>query len=452
MIGRKRQSGARLTQVDHPLVRRASVARRLRSAEEVQSSTSPLICVCVLYRVLSRSWQSSPAAGVFRTAPSRVGRRGESILRILHVVAPAEVGGLERVVELLARGQARSGEEIHVAGVLDRAHADHLFVRLLTAAGIATHPIALPARAYFRERTAMRELCHRLRPDVVHTHGARPDVVDARAARQLGIPVVTTVHGFTGGDWKNRLYEQIQRRAFRKFDAVVAVSRPLGEQLIRDGVPRSRVHIIRNAWEATSTPLDRAAARSALGAREDGFLVGWAGRLSREKGLDVLLDALVHLSDLPVHLSVVGNGPGRLSLAARMAELGLERRVRWHGIVPEAGGLFSAFDTFVLSSRTEGTPIVLFEAMATGIPIVATCVGGVPDVLSLAEAALVPPDDPAALAAAIRAIYHNPAVARERAHRARARLLRDFGVAPWVGRYEAIYRLVSREALTPAAR
>jgi glycosyltransferase involved in cell wall biosynthesis len=275
--------------------------------------------------------------------------------------------------------------------------------------------------------------------------------VDAGVARRLGVPTVTTVHGFTGGDWKNRFYERLQRRAYRKFNAVVAVSRALGEKLIRDGVPLGRVHVVPNAWEEAAPPLDRAAARCLLGVGEDGFLVGWAGRLSSEKGPDVLLDALPHLSDLPVNVSVVGNGRERQSLIARVRQLGLEERVRWHGIVRDAGRLFAAFDTFVLSSRTEGTPIVLFEAMATGVPIVATRVGGVPDVVSPAEAALVPPDDPLALAAAIRAVYRNPAAAHERARHAREHLLRDFSVAPWLGRYEVIYGLLSRAAPAPVA-
>src|SRR5713101_3623616 len=111
---------------------------------------------------------------------------------------------------MLAHGQACAGEEVHVA--------------------------------------AMLELGRRLRPAVVHTHGYRPDVVDAGAARRLGIPTVTTVHGFTGGGWKNRFYERVQRRSHRRFDAVVAVSRPLVEQLLRDGVPPRRLHLVQNAW------------------------------------------------------------------------------------------------------------------------------------------------------------------------------------------------------------
>lgn len=363
---------------------------------------------------------------------------------VLHVIAPAEIGGLERVVQSLAQGQARTGDEVHVAAVLEHPHANHPLLELLTAGGVSTHPIVVPARAYRRERAAMRQLSCRLRPGVVHTHGFRPDIVDGGIARRLGIPTVTTVHGFTGGGWKIRLYERLQRRAYRSFDAVVAVSRPLVERLIQDGVPAPRVHFVQNAWQETTAPLDRSAARRALGLSSDGFRVGWVGRLRSEKGPDVLLDALVHLRDLPIEVSVLGSGQERRSLCARARHLGVEGRVRWHGVVPDAARAFAAFDVFALSSRTEGTPMVVFEAMAAGVPIVATRVGGVPDVVSAVEAALVAPDDAVALAAEIRAVYRDPAAARARAQRARARLLRDFTAPAWLDRYAAIYRLIGR--------
>jgi len=332
--------------------------------------------------------------------------------------------------------------------VLEEGDANHPLIDALAAEGVTTHPIILPRRGYWRERAAMLELVRQLQPTVVHTHGYRPDVVDAGAARRLGIPTVTTVHGFTGGSWRNRFYERLQRRAYRAFAAVIVVSRPLGEELTRDGVPPHRVHLVQNAWPPNAPSLDRIAARRALGLSEGGFVVGWAGRLSDEKGPDVLIDALVHLTDLPVTVSMVGNGQQHGSLVARARQLGVERQVRWHGVVPDAGRYFAAFDVFVLSSHTEGTPIVLFEAMAAGVPIVATRVGGVPDVVSPAHAALVAPSDPVALAAEIRAVYRDPASGRARAQRAGERLLSDFAIAPWLERYAAIYRLVSRT--TPA--
>src|SRR5204863_8442958 len=112
----------------------------------------------------------------------------------------------------------------------------------------------------------------------------------------------------------------------------------------------------------------------------------------------------------------------------------------------EAARLFPAFDIFVFSSRTEGTPIGWFEAMAARVPVIATRVGGVPDVVTAEEAALVAPNDPVALAAALRAVYRDPAQARARACRAHARLERDFSLGPWLARYERIYRQVSEAA------
>ena len=277
----------------------------------------------------------------------------------------------------------------------------------------------------------------------MHTHGYRPDVLHSGVARRLGIPVVTTLHGFTSGGWKNWCYEWLQYRAFRRFDAVVAVSGQLVERLQRAGVPRSRIHAVPNACPQVAPPLDREAARRALGMPRDGFAVGWVGRLSNEKGPDVLVEAIPHLHDLPLSVSVVGNGVERVPLQGRAAALALNGRIRWHGVVLDAGRLFAAFDVFVLSSRSEGTPMVLFEAMAAGVPIVATRVGGVPDVVSPAEAVLVPPDDPVVLAAAIRGVYERPARAQQRARAARTRLERDFSAGPWLDRYEAIYMQVA---------
>ena len=363
-------------------------------------------------------------------------------MTVLHVVAPCEVGGLERVVQALATGQTARGHRVCVATVLGTHSADHPFLQALEGTGVELVPLPLGRRAYWRERRVVAGLCRRLRPDVLHTHGQRVDVLDAGVARRLGIPSVTTVHGFTGGDWKSRLYERLHRRALRRFDAVVAVSRPLGDELARSGVPPGRLHVVPNAWSGRDEPLSRDQAREALAVRAARFHVGWVGRLTEEKGPDVLLAALRLLADLPLVVSVLGDGRERARLETWAGKQGLGERVRWFGNRPEAGRVFPAFDAFVLSSRTEGTPIVLFEAMATGAPIVATAVGGVPDVVSSQEALLVPPDDPAALAEAIRRVSSDPAGAAARARRARERLARDFAVAPWLARYEQIYRML----------
>ncbi|HXF96799.1 MAG TPA: glycosyltransferase family 4 protein [Gemmatimonadales bacterium] len=365
-------------------------------------------------------------------------------LGVLHVLTPTPGGGVEPVVSALTLGFRGSPVRCRVAVVIPAGHHPPCFLAPLRNGGIEVYTIEVPRRGYLRERAAIEQLCRRLRPDVVHTHGYRADVVDGPAARRLGIPVITTAHGFTGGGPKNRVYQWLQRRAWRRFDAVVAVSRPLMAQLAR-WVPSERLHCVPNAWYPAEPPLEPAAARRALGVGPDELRVAWVGRLSAEKGPDVLIEALARLRDIPVTVSFLGAGPLREALEAQAARLRVADRIRWHGLVPGAARLLPAFAALALTSRTEGTPIVLLEAMAAGVPIVATAVGGVPDVVSEREAVLVPPDDPEAVATALREVLAAGSRTHRRVEAARARLERDFPLAAWLERYERVYRAVRRE-------
>lgn len=363
-------------------------------------------------------------------------------LTVAHVLAPAPVGGLERVVTGLAAGHGERGHSVHVVSVFD-AGQRVTPLPLDGAAGVTQHLLEIPRRRYDLERRAVRELCRREGVQILHTHGYRPDVIDSPVARGP-LRSVTTVHGFTGGSRKNRFFEWLQVRRFRGIDAVVAVSRLLADQLAARGVPQDRLRTIPNAWSGARVPLlERGAARRALGVPDEAWCVGWVGRLSREKGADVLVSALAAAPG--VTAAIIGSGPelGRLrELAARS---GADGRVIWCGDVPDASRCFSAFDAFALSSRTEGTPIVLFEAMAAGVPLVVTRVGGVPDVVGEPEALLVPSEDPPALAAALTALREHAEEAGQRAARSTRRLETMFARAPWLDRYEALYReLLSR--------
>ena len=363
-------------------------------------------------------------------------------LTVVHVTAPAPVGGLESVVSALARGQAAGGHRPHVVSIFNTGEA--AFALGEGIPGVTTHVVQVPPRRYWRERAEVAAIARECGAQVLHTHGYRPDVVDSGVAHALGVPAVTTVHGFTHGGLKNRLFEKLQERAFRRFDAVIAVSRPLVARLAGAGVPPARIHLIPNAWTAVHAPVDRAEASRRLGLPTSTPVLGWVGRLSWEKAPDVLLDAMGRMGPDGPTVAFVGDGPYVSSLRERAATLGLEDKVRWCGRVDGAAALYSAFDAFVLSSRTEGTPIALFEAMAAGVPVVATRVGGVPDVVSDGEALLVESENPGALAEAIRLTLADRQASSIRAAAAKSRLAREFAAEPWVGRYEELYRLVTR--------
>ncbi|MDB4876556.1 MAG: glycosyltransferase, YqgM-like family [Gemmatimonadetes bacterium] len=358
--------------------------------------------------------------------------------RIVHAITPAEVGGLETAVRLLACGQRERGHSVHVLATVDHGGAESAVLAALRASGVPVTTIVAPGRAYLHEWRAVGSALAALQPHVLHTHGYRADLLAGSVARRANVPTVTTLHGFVGGDWKLRLYEQLQRRSLRRFDAVVAVSTRMRDELSYR-VDAKRFHVIPNAFAPSGTALSKQEARSRLGIADGEFHLGWIGRLSHEKGPDVMIRALASNGARDAHLSVIGNGVERQRVEQLVAELGLAQRVTFHGVRQDAGALLAAFDGVVLSSRSEGTPIVLLEAIAAGVPVIATSVGGIPEVVQAPHALVVPPENPAAIAAAIAALESDPAAATERASRALGRLRERYAIGPWVAEYDRVY-------------
>ena len=355
---------------------------------------------------------------------------------VLHILAPAREGGVERVVTMLAAGQENRG--VHVAAVLaPGSDTDHPFVSKLHNIGIPVTQIVVGARSYYREYRSLSNLIDRLRPAVVHTHGYRADVIGSLAARARKVPAVSTVHGFTGGGVRNWINERLQCFALKRADAVIAVSQPLVARLVAAGVPPEKIRCIQNGYSPTKH-LQRSVARERLGIVGEGPVVGWIGRLSPEKGADIMLEALA-LSDSSWRLSVIGDGAEKDSLRRQAERLGLSERITFHGEIGNAASLLTAFDAFVLSSRTEGTPITLLEAMDAQVPIVATAVGGVPDVVTPDTAILVNAEQPAAIARGLSEIRNDAPAAAQRSMRARERLVSEFGAARWVDAVGRVY-------------
>lgn len=369
---------------------------------------------------------------------------GHRPLAVLHIAAPAAFGGLESVVRALALGQASRGDRVHIAAVVSPDHDTHPFVEAVRRDSVDVRAITVRPRSYLAERRAVERLCGELKPDVVHTHGFRPDVVDGGVASAFGATVVSTCHGFIDTNWRGRAYQWLQRRRLRHFDAVIAVAPSIAARLRGAGVMPEKIHVVHNAYTAPTRVMARDDARRMLGLPADGEIVGWVGRLSREKGADVALDALARLDRPDVRLAMVGAGPELASLQERARALGLGDRVVFTGAVPDVATLLAAFDAFLLSSRTEGTPMALLEAMAAGIPIVATRVGGIPDVLDAQSAILVGSEDSAAIADGLAMTFARPGAAAARVDAARLRVADEFGMERWLTRMEGVYRSAMR--------
>ena len=359
---------------------------------------------------------------------------GRAPLRILHVLAPQAAGGLERVVELLAGGMTERGHAVAAVVLLDATGPTPPIVEALEASGVAVTIVRAPPRYYWREIRAASDAARSFEADVVHTHGYRADVVGYVMRRGRTPRLVSTVHGFIGGDRKNRFYEWLDRLVLRRFDAVIAVSAALHERMVRSGLNPRRVSLIENGVGRIQA-LDRGVARGALGLSPDQPCIGWIGRMTVEKGADLLVEALGPLATAGTEVVLIGDGPERLEVEKRAGP-----GFRFPGRVRDAGRYIAAFDVLALSSRTEGTPMVLLEAMQAGVPVAAFGVGGVPSVLEGEVGWLVPAEDVHGLRASVQAILANPEEARRRVERGRIRVHERFGLDAWLDRVEAVYR------------
>jgi glycosyltransferase involved in cell wall biosynthesis len=358
---------------------------------------------------------------------------------VAHVIAPSPYGGAES--SLLALVQAITVPTA-VAALLQGGSSDS-FVERARRPGVRVVEIRCGRRRYLAEARQLAVEVERLGARLIHTHVYHADFVGYRAARRLGIPVVATVHGFTGGDWKNRLYEWLDRRLLARFDAVICVSQTVQQQVLAAGVAAHKVHLIPNGVQPPADPVGRREARALLKLPDSQTVVAWIGRLTREKGPDLLLDAVERLPEPRPVVAVVGEGPERRRMEARALALGMSDGVRFLGWLEQAARWLRAFDALVLTSRTEGTPMVLLEAMACGVPVVSFTVGGIPDILDATSGWPVTPGDIGGLAAALSDALRRPEEARRRAERAYGVVAERFGAARWAARVEAVYGSVA---------
>jgi glycosyltransferase involved in cell wall biosynthesis len=365
-------------------------------------------------------------------------------LRVLHLRNSDLLGGPERLLLDQAK-RASPGLETTLASFA-RPGEPHPFLEAAEAEGLRTRRI--PQRGSYDPRVfaRTRALLASLRPDVVVGHDYKANLALRRAARGLAIPRAAVVHGYTAENLKVRVFEALDRRTLRSADAVVAVSEASRDALVASGVPAGRIRVVENAVDAARVRAEAAGGREAVraewgvGARD--LVVLALGRLSPEKGHRVLLDAFLALPPGSARLVLVGDGAERGALEARAPKDG---RVRFAGWRTDAARCLGAADVFALPSLREGLPLAMLEAMAAGLPVVASRVGGVPG--ALAEGAcglLVPPGDAGALAEALARLLGDPALCRRLGEAGAARVRERHGAEGQAAALEAVYRSISR--------
>jgi len=365
-------------------------------------------------------------------------------MRVAHLTASTFYGGPERQMLGLTHALGAAGVESVFVSFSEGGRCRSFLGRVRHAGFEA---VALEHDTPWL-RAAARDLTDhlaRLRPDVLLCHGYKANLLGRVAARRQHIPVVAVSRGWTRENWKVRVYEALDRWHLRHMDRVVAVSAAQAAKVRACGVPSERVLVIHNAIDperfAGPDPTYRAKLLRYF-RRPRTRIVGAAGRFSPEKGFDVLVAAAAKVvsEDDTVGFLLFGEGPCKASLVKQIHAAGLSRSFVLSGFRADLDRFFPFLDLLVLPSYTEGLPNVVLEAFAARVPVVATAVGGTPEVVSDGvNGFLVPPGDADVLAGRILAALADEDRRLEMGLRGHKRICEDFTFAAQARAYARLF-------------
>jgi len=384
-------------------------------------------------------------------------------IRVLRVIARLNMGGPAIHVTNLAAGlETRGYHTTLVAGSLARGEdsmaflAERLGVTVVDVPELQREISTLhDARSVRRITAIIREQ----RPHILHTHTAKAGAIARAAALLAGTArppiVVHTFHGhvFKGyfGPGRTAFFRRVERALARRSDVLVAVSPEVRDELVAQRIaPQQKFAVIRLGIPLAERLGDATADldyRRLYGIPASAFVVGWVGRMTEVKDADAVLEIVKATRErgLDAVLVMVGDGPDRDGLEQLAHELGIARSTYFVGYQPEVAGYYRLFDAFLLPSLNEGTPVSAIEALASGTPVVATRVGGVPDVVrDGSDGFLVEPGDVEAAADRLAVLAADAPLRTRLGESGRARVLERYSVARLVDDVDRLYRSLLR--------
>lgn len=331
-------------------------------------------------------------------------------MKILQVISSGGMYGAEAVILNLSRTLNRQGHKIILGIFSNSANPNLELHECALRAGIESHLISCHGQIDRTVPASIRALAARNGADLIHAHGYKADVYAYLAMRGSTTPLVSTCHTWYDDNRLVWMYGVIDRWVLRRYSAVIAVSDDVRQRLLNSRVAPARIQFIRNGIDLRPFAAAVPSLRD-LAAVPEGLLVGWVGRLTRDKGPDILLRAISQLRpEFPdARYVLVGEGPYRPEVEHLISDLALGDIVHLLGQRSDMPAVYASCDFMVSSSRLEGLPMAILEGMATALPWVATAVGAVPMVIHDGQnGILIQPENVEILANSMARMMRNP--------------------------------------------
>jgi glycosyltransferase involved in cell wall biosynthesis len=365
-----------------------------------------------------------------------------SRMQIVHLTASAFFGGPERQMLGLAQSLPPSMRSAFLS--FSEGGRCKLFLEAARRRGFEAQALCSDTPHLAAAARELTEILSRLQTDVLCCNGYKANLVGRIAARRANLPVVAVSRGWTRENLKVRFYEALDRWHLRWMDRIVCVSEAQEIKVRQAGVRPDRIRVIHNAVDLRRFADPDPSARDKLARcfrRRPTWLVGAAGRLSPEKGFDVLVEAAARVRRVQpdAGFMLFGEGQRRRALQRQIAAAGLSESFVLDGFRADLDCFLPHFDIVVLPSYTEGLPNIVLEACAAGVPVIATVAGGTPEILKDGAGVLVPPGDPGALADAIAGALSRGDNIRDLGEAGRRRVAERFTFAAQAERYQELF-------------
>jgi glycosyltransferase involved in cell wall biosynthesis len=366
-------------------------------------------------------------------------------IRVLHLGSPSGVYGAERWILALVRYLDPTQTWSVVGTIKDAPGPEPELCRQAQEMGIPTCVVEAHGRFNVRAIAQLVNYIHRHHIEILHTHGYKGDVLGLCAARLSGCSVLSTPHGWsTKAGVMLQLYEALDRFVLGLLDAVIPLSEDLYCGLSRRWWRPRRLYLIQNGVDLAEVDQVLESWPENIGRGAGGFRIGYVGQLIPRKGVDVLIRAFSRLGMPNGELWIVGEGPERRSLERLALELGQSERVRFLGYRSDRIALLKTFDVFVLPSLLEGIPRCVLEAMATGVPVIASDIPGSRTVVEHRITGLLfPPGDVERLTERLQAVHRDERLRTSLAEKARSLVRSRFSAEAMACRYLELYRALT---------
>lgn len=378
-------------------------------------------------------------------------------MKILHLIDSNGIYGAEQILLLLMQRQREAGLNPILGSIGRRGEQEKELEAAARNSGFTVYTLRM--RSGINLAGTFRILClsQKLNIDILHSHGYKSNILLGLIPKYIRkIPLLCTLHGWTGTNNHSKiaLYTWIECRLIKNHDAVVTVSSAQLEdrRLLSAEIEKLKLHQIHNGIDVNNS-------NNALGFNGEvikKFIFGKKGivaigRLSTEKNFSMLIDAMSILSNVEkdTRLVIIGEGQLRNSIQRKISDRNLESRIFLAGYRNDTRALMPLFKALVISSLTEGLPLTMLEAMASGLPVISTKVGGIPEVIrDGVTGILVPSGDPISLSSAIRRLTSDDVLSDNIRKEARTFVMNNFTSRIMADKYFKLYKNLTGKCTT----